>query len=308
MNILIAGGTGFIGRMLVPALLNAGHAVSVLGRDAKKIETLFKQSVKAIAWATLHTHQASDYDAIINLTGANIADSRWTRQTKAILLSSRLDSITHLLDWCKHSGEHKPHLYNASAVGFYPLQHEIMANQPGYGEASALPPHNSFSGALTQQWEAAAMKAQSMGMPVTLLRFGVVLHQGEGMLKKLTLPMKLGLGAVMGSGRQPLAWIDADDLVNALVFLLNHPSLTGAINLVAPQVVTHQVFMKTLATRLNRPLLFKMPASIVKILFGEMGEELLLAGQVVSPNRLLEHQFKFQYPSLESALAHEFPS
>lgn len=308
MNILIAGGSGFVGRALMPSLLKAGHTVTILGRTSNKLKSTFKLPFSTLTWDTLSSHKPSDYDAIINLTGANIADTRWNQQSKAILLSSRLDSISQLLTWCQQSKERKPHFYQASAVGFYPLQHSFFDNQTAYTEEDGLTlkADNSFSNALTRQCEAAAMKAELLSMPVTLMRFGVVLGPGEGILKKLTLPTKLGLGVIMGSGSQPLPWIEANDLANAILFLLHHPAITGAINLVAPEIVTNNTFMKTLAQVLHRPLFFKMPSAMVKILFGQMGDELLLAGPVVQPKRLLDHDFKFLYPTLKSALEHAY--
>ena len=138
MNILIGGGSGFIGRELAPVLLRAGHLITVIGRDKNKISQLFSNTVTAISWDQLFAHDPSHFDAIINLTGANIADHRWTEKTKATLLSSRIDSVTTIIDWCKRSTGRKPHLYNASAVGYYGLQQTIPHNQLRFSEQDGL--------------------------------------------------------------------------------------------------------------------------------------------------------------------------
>lgn len=149
-------------------------------------------------------------------------------------------------------------------------------------------------------------KGFAMGMPVTLMRFGVVLKRGEGMLKKLQFPTQYGMGAVIGTGEQPLAWIDSNDLVHAILFLLEHPEITGPINLVAPECVSQKKFIKTLAQALKKPIFLRLPAWSIRFLFGQMGEELLLSGQTVAPQRLAEYQFKFKYPTLLAALTKEF--
>ncbi len=305
MKIMIGGGTGLIGQALIPALLAAQHQVVVIGRDKAKIGQLFQHQVEAAAWTDLDHYQPDDVGAIINLTGANIADHRWNETVKAAILNSRLEATTRFVNWCKKATSHRPHLYNASAVGYYGLQKEVAHHDQAFTEQSSPLPSapGEFASQLVKQWEAAALAAN---VPVTLLRFGVVLKRHEGMLKKLELPAKFGLGAVVGSGRQPLAWIDVTDLVNAILFLLNHPDITGPVNLTAPECVSQKAFNQALAQTLNRPALLWLPAPVVKLLFGQMGEELLLSGQTVTPERLQRHGFTFIYPDVKTALAHAF--
>jgi uncharacterized protein (TIGR01777 family) len=306
MKIIIGGGSGFIGRALVPVLLAAGHDITVIGRDKNKIQQLFPEKVKAVAWSDLSTLESSNFEAIINLAGANIAAKRWSNAVKAELLSSRLKATSALINWCKSSSGSNPHLYNASAIGYYGLQYEMPAYGLGDAEDNGHTTDNSFSRQLVQQWEAAANEALQINMPLTIMRFGVVLRRGEGMLKQLELPAKCGLSMVIGSGLQPLSWIDADDLVSVIVFLLAHPEMTGVVNVVAPQVVTQKEFTQVMAKVLRRPTFLTMPAWAVKIIFGQMGEELLLAGQMVSGQRLSKQNFNFKYSSLQDALEHEF--
>lgn len=305
MKIIIGGGTGFVGRTLIPVLLSSGHHVTVIGRDQTKIKKIFSPAVDALSWEQLLQHAPDSFDAVINLTGANIAGKRWTEEYKQELLASRVNATRSFVSWCARGKMRKPHLYNASAIGYYGLQHETPDLQHGFTEKTVTDDEidSSFSGHLVRQWEAAAQHAD---VPVTIMRFGVVLRRGEGMLKQLELPAKFGLGAVVGSGKQPISWIDADDLVRAIQFLLNHPEITGAINLTAPEFISQQTFTKVMGGVLHRPSLMWLPAPIVKLMFGQMGEELLLCGQAVSPQRLQELKFKFQYPTLQSALQHEF--
>ncbi|PWY53941.1 TIGR01777 family protein [Legionella qingyii] len=308
MNIIIGGGTGLVGQILVPELLKSAHNIYVIGRDEKKIKRFFSSTVHAVTWDKLNTLNPNEFDVIINLTGENIADHRWNARTKEKLLSSRLETTNQLVLWGIKATAKKPHLYNASAIGIYGLQKKLAQDNIIFTETT--PPINSpktnFANQLVTQWEEAAKKGFEVGMPVTLMRFGVVLKRGEGMLKKLELPAQYGMGAVIGSGEQPLAWIDSTDLVEGILFLISHPEITGPVNLVAPEQVSQKTFTKTLAQVLKKPALMWMPAWAVQLLFGQMGEELLLSGQTVAPQRLSEYQFNFKYPTLLSALTKEF--
>ncbi len=307
MKIIIGGGTGFIGRMLVPALVRQGHEVTVVGRHSSKILNVYPKQVMAVEWSNLTSLDAAYFDAIINLTGANIAEKRWSDPVKRELIDSRVNAALSFVDWCKKSSGTKPHLYNASAVGYYGLQNALPSDPSLFSEDSNTGiTDNSFSRHLVLEWEKAANHAATENIPLTIMRFGVVLHRGEGMLKQLELPAKLGMGAVLGSGVQPISWISADDLVSAIQFLLAHPEITGVVNFVAPEVVTQKYFTQTLAKILKRPAILRMPSWLVKLLFGQMGEELLLAGQAASPQRLLNQQFVFKHPALHDALEYEF--
>ncbi|VEB34003.1 TIGR01777 family oxidoreductase [Legionella cherrii] len=308
MKIIIGGGTGLVGQTLVPELIQSGHNVYVIGRDEEKIKKTFANTVHAISWDELDLLNPNEFDVIINLAGENIADDRWSDETKERLLSSRIETTSQFVLWGIKAEAKKPHLYNASAVGIYGLQKTRAANNLTFTETTPPidSPETSFSTQLVTQWEQTAKKGFELGMPVTLMRFGVVLKRGAGMLKKLELPTKYGLGAVLGSGKQPLAWIDSTDLAEAIMFLIAHPEITGPVNLVAPECVSQKTFTKTFAQVLKKPAFLRMPAWVVTLLFGQMGEELLLSGQTVAPQRLSEYQYDFKYPTLLSALTKEF--
>ncbi|MDR3501781.1 MAG: TIGR01777 family oxidoreductase [Legionella sp.] len=305
MKIIIGGGTGLVGRSLIAELLVAQHDLWVVGRNKDKIKKIFNNHVHATTWDELPHLNPEEFDAIINLTGENIADHRWSAKIKNKLLSSRLEPTKQFILWAKNSSK-KPHLYNASAIGIYGLQKELVNSPEAYTEEANLhASESSFSNHLVSQWEQTALQGIQYDIPVTIMRFGVVLKYGEGMLKKLELPARFGMGAVIGTGKQPLAWIDHSDLVNAILFLINHPEITGPVNLVAPELVSQKTFNKTLAEVLKKPTFFRIPAWLIQMLLGQMGVELLLSGQSVIPDRLTKYQFDFKYPTLLYALTKE---
>lgn len=306
MKIIIGGGTGLVGRSLIAELLLAQHDLWVVGRNKDKIKKIFNNQVHAITWDELPHLNPDEFDVLVNLAGENIADHRWSSKIKNKLLSSRIEPTKQFVLWAKNAAK-KPHLYNASAIGIYGLQKELANSHEAYTEeANFNSSESSFSHHLVNQWEQTALQGIQYGIPVTIMRFGVVLKQGEGMLKKLELPARFGMGAVIGSGKQPLAWIDHSDLVNAILFLIDRPEITGPVNLVAPELVSQKTFNKTLTEVLNKPTFLHIPAWLIQMLLGQMGAELLLSGQSVTPARLTKYQFDFKYPTLLHALTKEF--
>lgn len=304
MNLLIAGASGFIGHHLVN-VLQLTHKITVVGRNKERLEKRFPQKkIKTCTWEKLADLDANSYDAIINLCGYSIGASRWTEKVKRLLIDSRVNTTTDLIKWAiKHNA--KPHFYCANAVGIYGTQKN--GDPQAFDETSALNfDHPDFLSEIGIRWQSALQSAVDFGMPVTTTRFGVVLKKGEGMLKKLGPSFYVGLGAIIGDGKQILSWVHVDDIVGAYLFLLDHPEMTGAFNLTAPIPVSQKQFARTLAKAMHRPLFLKMPAFVVKTLFGEMGEYLLLKGQRVVPKRLVEAGYQFHYPELTTALTLEF--
>jgi uncharacterized protein len=304
MNILIAGASGFIGRELT-AVLSRNHQVTVLGRDSRHLEQVFPGSIAKITWDTLTQQDAKQFDSVINLSGANIGANRWTQQVKQELITSRTQTNKHLLDWLIGQEAH-PHYYCANAIGIYGAHAQDTVPFDESSPVNDSDAANDFAKKICLDWQQSLQPALDKGMQVTTLRFGVVLKKGEGMLKKLELPFSLGLGSVFGSGQQVISWIHYEDVVSAIIYLLEHPNMTGPVNVTAPHAVTQKQFSKDLAAALKRPLLFSMPAFVVTTLFGEMGAELILKGQRVVPKRLLEQGYTFNYPTLEAALKHEY--
>ena len=304
MKILIAGASGFIGHALVNSL-HKEHQISVLGRNKSVLQREFSEDATCYAWDDLSTLDANQFDAVINLCGSNIAASRWNDAIKKELIDSRVKTCDMLINWIIKN-QAKPHFICANAVGIYGVQ--TNGDQIAFDENSPINTDNppDFLSEIGVQWQAALQPAIDYGLQVTTTRFGVVLEKNQGMLKKLFLSFYLGMGAIVGDGKQCLSWVHIQDVVGAITFLLGKPALTGAFNVTAPYPVSQQEFARTLAACLHRPLLLKMPPFLIRLLFGEMGELLLLKGQRVLPKRLLEEGYEFQYPTIKQALQHEF--
>tara|TARA_R110002126_G_scaffold272886_1_gene417111 strand:+ start:14378 stop:15352 length:975 start_codon:yes stop_codon:yes gene_type:complete len=304
MNILIAGASGFIGHELVNNL-QLNHKITVLGRNKQTLLQKFSKISACHDWHELDNLNANDYDAIINLCGENIANARWSESVKKKLIASRVKTSEKLINWCI-SQNAKPHFICANAIGIYGVQASDDATS--LDENTSINTHNpaDFLTEICVKWEEALKPAIDNGIPVTTTRFGVVLKKQQGMLKKLFPSFFMGLGSLVGDGKQCLSWVHIDDVVGGIVFLLEHPELTGPFNLTSPHPLSQAAFAQTLAKAMHRPLFLTMPSFIVKLLFGEMGDYLLLKGQRVLPTRLIDVGYQFKYPKLNDALKQEF--
>lgn len=308
MKILIAGASGFIGSELVKQFEDQ-HSLTVLGRDLVKLKKTFtnrdKNSIALHTWQELSNLDATQYDVIINLSGYNISASRWSDEVKNKIIDSRVNTTKALVNWAiEHKA--KPHFISANAVGIYGLQ--ANGDTKSLDEDSVIDFNNpkDFISKVGIKWQEALKDAIDLGMQVTILRFGVVLKKGEGMLKKLHPSFYFGLGSIVGDGSQIISWIHIEDLLRVFSFVLEHPELTGAINVTSPYPVAQKDFAKALADAMHRPMFLTTPAFVIKLLFGEMGEELLLHGQKVVPKRLLEAGYKFKYQRVKDALKKEY--
>lgn len=305
MKILIAGASGFIGQRLVAALTPC-HSVTVLGRDQVLLQKVFVAAINTVSWDNLPDLNAADFDVVINLCGHNIAASRWNARVKKHIIDSRVKTSAILIDWIVHQ-KSKPRFICANAVGIYGMQDDKDTRVfDEYSPIDCAHPHD-FMSEIGVQWQQALQPAIDYGLSVTTTRFGVVLEKGQGVLKKMVPAFYWGLGAVLGNGKQTMSWVHIDDVVGAFLFLLDRPDLTGAFNVTSPNPVSQAEFARTLAAVMHRPLLLTMPAAFIRMLFGEMGECLLLKGQRVVPTRLTESGYAFVYPELIQALQHEFP-
>lgn len=295
LTILIAGGTGFIGHALIYNRLKQGDNVTILGRSIAKIKTLFPNNVSAISWQELNAEKLAQYDVVINLTGANISAGRWSANRKKTIINSRVNSTHKLASLCAELQEKSPRLLNASAIGIYGVR-----GSAEYDERDLITgqPFKDFLSEVGYLWEQACKPAKLTNLSVVNMRFGVVLDPSGGMLQKLIPVFNFGLGGRVGSGQQILSWISLTDLVAAIDFLISHPKINGPINIVAPESTTQHQFAKQLAAALHRPCLLPLPAFIVKLLYGQMGDELLLNGKKILPTKLLEHGFQFQHRQL----------
>ena len=301
MKLLIAGGTGFVGKGIVNKL-KKNHQITVVTRSSKKSIQLYPD-IESIEWSSnILTTLIQEADVVINLVGENIGNKRWTSTIKNKIISSRVKSTKKLCEIIESiEPSSRPRLLNASAIGIYGLQKSINEqNCNVYTEDSLLPsPPLDFLSTVGQAWEGPLDSSKIEN--VVKLRFGVILHPSGGMINKLYLPFKFGLGGKVGSGKQPISWISLEDVIGIISYLIDNPNLNGVFNLVTKNILSQHEFAQTFAKILNRPCVFPMPSIVVKFLFGQMGKELLLNGQSVSSNRLYSYNFK--YPSLEKALS-----
>lgn len=293
MKILITGGTGFIGSALTRSLTDQGYEVTVLSRNPDSVEKICGPGIKALN--NLNQLKPEDtFQAIINLAGAPIFDARWSDARKQIIRDSRIGLTRQLVASMARMAVKPELLISGSAIGYYGDQGDTVLT-----EQSAT--HKDFSEQLCTDWENEAKKAEQLGVRVCLIRTGLVLAEGGGLLKRMLLPFRLGLGGRLGDGQQWMSWIHRQDWIAIARLMITDSSMQGAYNATAPNPVTNSEFARTLAHCLNRPALLPVPAWLLKILLGEMSG-LVLGSQRVMPDRLLAQGFKFQYTDLSSAL------
>ena len=295
MKIAVTGASGLVGSSLVPFLTTGGHEVVRLVRRAP-------QGADEVQWdpksGLTDPSKLEGVDAVVHLAGDNIAKGRWTREKKERIEKSRTEGTRNLAAALAKL-EHKPKAFvTASAIGFY------GADRGDEALDDHSTPGDDFLANVCREWEAAAQPARDAGIRVVNLRLGIVLSPKDGALAKMLTPFKLGAGGKVGSGKQWMSWVSIDDVVGGFHHALVTDSLEGPVNLVAPNPVQNQGFTTALGRVLNRPTLFPLPGFVVKTIFGEMGEALLLGSQRVQPTRLLESGFKFDEPELEGALRH----
>lgn len=294
MNILITGGTGFIGSALAKSLIDQGHAVTVLSRSPDKVAQTCGSGVNALGSLTQLKAEHS-YQVIINLAGAPIVDARWSEARKQLIRDSRIGLTEHLIT-CIDRMTVKPELLiSGSAIGYYGNQGDTVLTEQST-------PYEDFPQQLCADWEAAAKQAEQFGVRVCLIRTGLVIADGGGFLQRMLPPFRLGLGGRLGGGRQWMSWIHRQDWINIALTMIADSTLRGAYNATAPNPVTNAEFTRILAQCLKCPALLPVPAWLLKMLLGEMSQ-LVLGSQRVVPERLLAQGFKFQYTDLTAALA-----
>ncbi|OGT38748.1 MAG: TIGR01777 family protein [Gammaproteobacteria bacterium RIFCSPHIGHO2_12_FULL_37_14] len=297
MNILITGATGLVGSALVNHFSNE-HQLTLVGRSREKMQSKFSSQYTLFTWSELK-HQREKciqhQDIIINLSGENIGDKRWSETQKQKIIESRVDATRLIAEICARLDK-PPRILNASAVGIYGFSDTTV-----FTENSALTTPECFLKKVGMAWEQALSAAEKVNVPIVRMRFGVVLSKKGGALKKMFPAFQLGLGAVLGDGKQFFSWVALPDLIRAIHFLVNHPEIAGAVNIVSPGVISQRHFAKELARTLHRPFFMRFPAWFVRLLFGQMGDELLLHGQSVKSERLLQAGFSFQYENISQA-------
>ncbi len=293
MRIAISGASGLIGRGLLRGLKAEHEVVTLVRRSAGATE---------IAWDPAAGQLAADalegFDAVVHLSGANISNGRFTASRKQANRDSRVQSTRLLAETLARLRKPPATLVCASAIGFYGPRDAAPVDEtsgPGAG----------FLADVCTAWEAAADPARAAGLRVCHVRVGIVLTTEGGALKALLLPFRLGAGGRLGDGQQGMSWIDYDDILGLFGHCLTHADVRGPINGTAPRPVSNAVFAKTLGAVLHRPSLLPLPAAVVRGLFGEMGQALLLDGAYVLPRAAAASGYVFKYPELRAALEHQ---
>jgi len=333
MHIVIAGGSGFLGRALSAALLAGGHRVQILTRRAPRPDATARVAVppattpdrraEFVTWTpdgTLGPWAAAcaGADVVINLAGESIGTARWTPARKAQLVESRMLATRSLVrfttaDVSTRSRNHRQEAHagvetassevdqrpatfiSASAIGFYGnSSDETLTEDARAG--------SDFLASLAASWEEEALRARSGTTRVVLLRTGIVLDPDEGALQKMLLPFKFFAGGPFGSGRQYMSWLHRDDWVSLVLWTIDAPDVRGPVNLTAPHPVTNREFARALGRALHRPALFPVPSFVLKLALGEMAQPLLLFSQRVVPDRALKGGFRFAFETIDAAL------
>jgi len=293
MKILISGTSGLIGRNLTRYLSEQGHEIIRLVRfssDSSSDAVFIDYENK-----DYELSEFEDYDAVIHLAGENIV-GRWTEEKKRKLVSSRIDTTRLLVGIFKEVKNPPKHFLCASAIGIYGDTGDISVSESSEIGSGFLPE-------LAANWEKEANKAGNFNARVVNLRIGLVLDTNDGALSKMLTPFKLGLGGNIGDGKQYWSWISIDDIVSSINFIICNHEIKGPVNLVSPNPCTNKYFTSTLAKVLKRPAFFHIPSKVIKLLFGEMGEQVLLFGSRVKPEILLKNNYQFIDTDLKEALA-----
>ncbi len=293
MRIFITGASGFIGQALCASLLAQGHQLTVLTRNAGRTTRLLGASVDI--WETLDRWQAdTSFDAVINLAGESIINWPWTTRRKQQLWESRVTLTRHLATRISQAPNPPAVFLSGSAIGYYGDTGDRVVDETAAAG-------QDYAARLCAAWEEAALSAESPKTRVCLLRTGLVLHPAGGMLARMLLPFRLGLGGRIGKGTQWMSWIHRDDQVGIMLHLLATPEAQGVYNLTAPEPVPNGDLTLQLATALQRPARWTTPAWLLSLVLGERAS-LLLAGQRVSPKRILASGYRFQYPALSGVM------
>lgn len=303
MRSLISGASGLVGTALTHALISGGHTVGRLLRPGSPESSGRAASPNDVRWdptaADLDSNALAAMegaDAVVHLSGANIAGGRWTPARKELLRSSRVDS-TRLLVNALAQLKRKPRVFiAASAVGYYGNRgDEILteSSSPGAG----------FLSSVAREWEAESARAETIGVRTVILRFGVILSAKEGALPQMLRPYRFGVGGRLGDGRQWISWIALDDVVGIILATLTDERSAGILNVVAPVPIRNAEFARIAARVVHRPAIFPAPAFALRLLLGEMADALLLASQRAVPERLLAEGYPFLFRDFETALA-----
>lgn len=297
MKILVTGSSGLVGTAICKSMGSEGHTLLRLTRSSSSSRP--DSSGQAIRWeppsGSLDLAGMEGADAVVHLAGASIAQGRWTQGRKEILRSSRVESTRHLVGGIAKL-KRKPRVFvSASAIGYYGNRGDENLN-----ERSA--PGEDFLARLCIEWEAAANEAERMGIRTVMLRFGIILDAKGGALPRMLLPIRLGVGGRLGSGKQWMSWIALEDAVSIIQHSIQNETLRGPVNTVSPSPVTNAEFTRIVARELHRPAFFPAPRFALRLALGEMADALLFSSQRVIPEKLTGLNYSYRYPDLQQAL------
>lgn len=290
MKIVIAGGTGFVGKALTTFFSAQQHDIWTLTRHPRPSSG----RVHYIEWEHAPSH-VQEADVVINLAGVSLNSGRWTEEKKKAIVDSRISTTKKLVEMMKNTPQKV--FINASAVGFYG-----MSGNASFTESSPSIGHDFLSNTV-KAWETEALKATQYNIRTVLTRFGIILGKDEGAFPKMLIPYRLFFGGTVGSGEQWVSWVHIEDVVRIMSFIIDHEEIKGPVNVTAPHPVTMKEFGQTIAKVINRPHWLPVPEFALKMLLGEMSV-LILKGQRVLPKKLGEHHYTFSYDKLEGALKH----
>jgi uncharacterized protein len=293
MRVLISGATGLVGTALGEALREDGHAVGHLARPGGTPRAGDMRWDPATGIVDVAAMEGAD--AVVCLSGAGIGDGRWTPERKKVLRSSRVDSTRVLVESLGQM-KRKPRLFvGASAIGYYGDRgDEILTESSMAG--------NDFLALLARDWEAEAMRAESIGIRTVIIRFGMILSAKGGALPRMLTPFKLGAGGRLGSGKQWMSWVALEDVVGIIRAAIANDEIKGPVNVVAPDPVQNAEFTRALARALHRPAIFPAPALALRLALGEMADGLLLSSQRVRPARMMAVGYDYRMKDLDATL------
>lgn len=296
-NVLVTGGTGFIGSRVCTALHQQGDTVYVLSRNPERAEAKLKSARGFHGWnpetEKLPSEATKEITSVVHLAGETIA-GRWNEEKKRRIQDSRILSTRNLVESLAAADTKPDALVCASAIGYYG-----DSGDEHFTEVS--PPGNDFLAKVCQEWEAEAQKATNLGIRVVTVRIGLVLGLGGGLLAQVLPPFKMGVGGILGNGRQWMSWVHVDDVVGILLHALENNEIRGALNATAPTPVRNTEFTKTLGAVLRRPTLFPVPTFGLKLMMGEFADFIVLS-QNVLPEKTEVSGYEFRHRTLESAL------
>lgn len=294
MKVLITGASGLVGTALQSAFAEKGYEMLLASRSEPTTANDIRWTVEN---GFSEPERLEGIDAVVHLAGESVSGLRWTDDKKKAIRDSRVLGTRNLVDAISRLNDKPKVLVAASAIGFYGERGDEEVN-----ESSAA--GHGFLADVAKEWEGEARRAEDAGIRTVLLRTGIVLSKDGGALGTMLTPFKMGVGGVVGSGKQWMSWISLDDHVAVINFVIENENIRGAVNAVSPDPVTNEEFTKTMGDVLYRPTFIPLPEFVVSMLMGEMGDALLLTSTKVMPKRLLDGGFEFKYAALKSALEH----